>query len=256
MTEQNTESHSRSSLGRPVKSYPGRTVSWNDFFLWAIPGVMIPLAVLALGTYASLAGITPAGVRPTGWYALAGLSIIPYALLSFRRFASARKAVFLYENGIRLRNISKRHSLLLWCQIGSIRSTGTYYHFFGLPVSDSLSLILEPVHGPDLVIPESIRNIDELAEAVKRRVYPLLYASMTEDLRQGHPLQFGVVSVENSHLSVRGKQYPWDEVGSIWVESGNLMIENGARGRIRVPTHQINNLELLLRIIETHFSTP
>jgi len=255
MPEQKPDPSSRSSLGRPVKIHRGRTVSSEDFFIWVLPGVLIPLALLALGAYAQLADIAPGGISSQGWVAFAAFALIPYGTLTLRRFLSARQAVLVYANGLRLRNIPAAQTSLLWCQIGSVRSAGMRYHFFGLPVADSRFLTLEPVHGKALVIPAHILDIDELADTIQQQVYPLLYENMTEDLEKGLTLNFGTISLDSRHFHVRGRPIAWEDIGSLWVEKGVLLFESGHQGRVKVPTHKINNLELLLKIIDRHFST-
>lgn len=255
MTDTDPREDLRGDAGKPIRTFHGRRVTWNDFFLWVLPGALVPLALLAAGTFARITGFSTGSLQPQSWFVLAAIALIPYGALTLQRFSSARKSVTLCKNGLLLRNISSGQRTLLWSQISALRTGGTRYHFFGLPVSDAHALTIEPVHGKKVHLQDDILEVSSLAQAVKRRVYPLLYESMVTEMQLGHPLHFGAVAIDSQHFHVRGKRIAWENVGAIRVEDGALHFESDGQRQSQISTHKIENLELLLRIIERHFST-
>ena len=242
-------------LGRLQKTYPGQSISSTDFFLWVMPGVLAALSLVFYGVYLRYTGYTQSALRPAGWLALAGLALLPSGALVLRRFSSAARSVSVHANGLRLKNIRSDSPQLLWCQINGIRTIGIRYHFFGLAVADRLALVIEPVHGKNILVPSSIRKIEELVDVIKKRIYPILLPSLTADLEQGQTLNFGMVRINPEHLAAGRKTLPWSSVRNLQVDGGSLLILKENEQVIRVPVSEIMNVDLLLQLLDQHFST-
>ena len=240
----------RKALGRVQKSYHGQTVSWSDFFLWVFPGVLIPIVFLCAGTLELLYGDAQEGLEARDWFLLAALSLLPFALLAFRRFNSAGKSVFVHENGLRLLNIAGQNRALLWSEIQGVRFGGAHFHLFGLPVSDKFALSIQPAGGDEIHIPARIDRLPDLVERIKQHIYPLRQQELAKALAQDQRLDFGAVRIDRRHLETQGKTIPWWEVRSLKIESGTLAVETEKLGNIKIPTGEILNIELFMKLVD------
>lgn len=249
----------RKVLGKVQKIHRGRTVSGMDFIFWVIPGVMLPLGLLAYGSYILANGYTQ-GVNayPVArtWFLLAAFTLFPYGILALRRFASARQAVVRYANGLRFINIPGGHRTLLWRQIRGLRTTGTRYTLAGRPVSDRYRLTIDPFHGAPIEIPAHLQELPELAEAVIAAIHPLLIPAIEEEIRSDRTVEWGPIRIDRAHFSAGDAAIPWRAVRAIRVDSGQLVVEADGVRTLRFPARDVPNLELLLQVIDRYIDTP
>lgn len=242
-----TDKPVHSVLGRARKIYRGRAVNGRDFFLWVLPGVLIPLGCLGYGTLILV--MNPAqGAAARTWFVLAAVSLAPFAILSVRRFFTSRQAVILHENGLRFRRLRTPVHSLGWSQVRAIRVFGTAYHFFGLPVSQQLRLAIQPEGSREIILPAHLQGLPDLAESIRQAVYPLVRPELETALRAGQSVRLGPVEFDKRALAFPNRRFDWDAVRRLQVERGALVVETGEKVH-RFPAGEIPNLELLLQLV-------
>lgn len=244
----------RDELGRTIKTYKGKTITWIDFFLWVVPGTMIPIGLMFYGAYLRYFDYTQSMLKPEAWFLIASVLLLPFAALALRRFRSSRKALSLHENGIRFLHIDSQLNTLLYCQISGIRTQPVQYHFLGMPVTDRFSMYIEPVHGREIHIPSDIENLVEAADRIKSKIYPLLEPSMHVELEQGQTISFGEIRISRQEIMTRKKTLPWSAVKEIQLESGHFILTDHDEKRIKLPVSKIPNVELFFQLTNQKFT--
>ena len=86
-----TANSDQKKLGPEIKRYRGRGAGGTDFCLWIVPGILIPLGFFSAGLYFTLRDYAQSGFSEAGqpWFIGAGLLLLPFGFLTFRRFRAA-----------------------------------------------------------------------------------------------------------------------------------------------------------------------
>jgi len=246
----------RFRLGKALAVY--RAAGFSRSFIWFrfFPVLTLTLIFLGVGYWQTSANVTAYGPAAAGWtrawYILAALVTIPllvWLITQLRR----RTRVSLHENGLLFaqRRINYR---IPWGHITGIYDDHTRYHLFGRTLSTRRRVRLETTTTPTLVLRDDIAKMENLVEQVKKRVQPLLYTSIHHALTNEKAVYFGPLTLTKKQIVINEHSIPWDDVGKISVDRGQLRIERNSgpalRRLIRVPTATIPNLELLLKLID------
>ncbi len=240
------------TLGRTLKAFSAPKFSARDFFFWFLPGVLIPLSFLAFGGYRVYLDLARIG-RNLGagqvWFLAAAICTVPAIWLMLRHVRRARQVVFLHPNGLRFQHVGKHLERLYWPQITGIAVRALRYHLLGRTLSERTRITLYPAAKASVEFPDGLVNGGELARHIKDNIYPRLRPQLLERLKAGQWLDFGPCRLNRDRLVCRGREIPWGQLKSLQVAAGTLVLEIGARGKIRIASHHIPNLELMLQII-------
>ncbi len=248
---------SRPTLGRFIAEYRGQPTNMRDVLGWYLPELLLVGGVLIYGgwrTYVGymLYGPMAANIWGRPWFILAALFAIPILLLAYRYLRRVRFHVNLHENGLHLsppNNVSLR-----WKQISGIATETIRYHLLGRQLYTRCRVAIYPTTTAPVFLDHRLQNLPELAEKIKEKIYPSIYPQLRTQLRSGQTLYFGTVKIWQKALGVNKHTYEWSHIKHINLQAGALIIalekQGWLRRQIRIPTAQIPNIELLLKLID------
>jgi hypothetical protein len=107
--------------------------------------------------------------------------------------------------------------------------------------------------GRKFRLDHSLFEYDELAEAVKRAVYPPLLDAYTRAFNHGESLPFGPLSLAAEGIRNGRKTLRWENLGQARLERGWLeaLPADRRRGpRLRFAARSIPNVDLCLQLIQ------
>ncbi len=244
-----------SDLGSLVSLHQGPPVDRSYWMTAVIPGLGIILGTLGYGFWRAYYGYTQFGpvaaqVWSRPWFLAAALAAA-LLLLSFSiRQRAARKFVVVYKNGVRLQLQANHARHFHWSQISGISIGTVRGHFLGLTTKIRYRLVIHPNVGRPVRIEGSLQNFAGLIDKIKEQFYPRRFSELQRPLRAGEWVYFGPLAVNQLALRVQEQLIAWEKIKRIAVDAGVLTVELKARKPMRVPTAQIQNLELLLKLIE------
>ncbi len=244
--------HSPVPLGRQLKIYRSQAVHRRDAWRFGL-ALLLPGVLLSIGVWRAIQiraeGFSAAMQQGQLWFILAALALLPAFLLVLVRLSSARRHVFLHKNGLRLIHFSQKSRSLSWKQISGIFTDSTRTHLLGRELYTHDRLTIVPTTGVPVWIDDRIMDLPHLTAQIKARFYSLIFPEVRARLHSGQWLYFGAIRLNRQQLDAGRKEVSWSEVDEIEVRSGRLVITLVKGGRIRIPTNQIPNLELLLKLI-------
>ncbi len=242
-------------LGPVLHVYRDRPFRWLDLFMLFIPASLAVIAPLLYGLkrdiYArSYYGPVAAQTWSWPWYALATVALIPLLLLALGRVRKSRRWVELHKNGLKISWTGNSLRTLLWNQILGISCSSSEVTFLGRTNRRRHQLTLHLVKGKLIHIDDHIRDLPELIDRIKAKIYPQLLPKMRTAFNKGETLNFGPVIIHQNAIKVREQQILWNQVTRLNVESGKLIVESLSRHPIRIPTRKIPNVELLIQVLQ------
>jgi hypothetical protein len=257
---------SEPELGRLIYAYrplPGnRAIKWA----WGLGGFAAGTAALSHGVYLAFVtyerfGPVPALSISVPWIFLGKLTLLAWISIGIIRWASTQPGVRLYANGLFLEG--RRKQSLTWDQIDGIAHgvtgrdrirPGDMRYFASLFPNTGRPVHLHGTGDGKRGMP----YLPELVSRIKANLYPGLQVELARMFREGLPLRFGPLNIDQQGIRLRRRRpipgmlsVPWDHVERITVESGYFLVKSSNRHiPYRVPVSKIPNLEILLKIID------
>ena len=255
MIKKSTKSPMKKNIGSLVAIFRDRPLRWRDIFLTFIPGglaVLTPLTYGVLRKRYALAYFGPiaAEIWSKPWFLLAEIALIAYLGLALSRLRRARQVVLVYKNAIAIRLYRKKSFLFYWDQLRGIACTTVQPTFFGRAFKTRHRIMIFPENGNPITLNDRIPKITELTGRLKAKLYPRLLPILRENLSKGNPLNFGPITLQQDCLLLEGTTIPWDQITSINVKRGRLIVESSINRPIKIPAGQIINIELLIQLLQ------
>lgn len=245
-------------LGSVVTIYPVKKGSKWGSAAAAVILLFLSVGVLVVGVWNALDVVRRNG--PVLFWS----SFIPFFLGSvflfllgiwaiWTAYANWKKAVVVYTNGLALSD-RKGLKYLRWDEIDSIQSAVTKHYTNGVYSGTTHVYTLMKSDGTRLVLNDTIQKVEQLSDALRQNVFPLLYSKYSAAYNTGQSLRFGPVTISRQNgLTVGKKSYPWTEISKITVNQGILQVTKKGGGLFSgasAAASTIPNLEVLLSIVD------
>lgn len=147
----------------------------------------------------------------------------------------------------------RKGSAVPWDEIREIHTRSVRYGLGRWPWGRQGELILVTRDGRRFHLDQSLSGYDELAETVKRSVYPTLLDAYTRAFNHGQALPFGPLSLTPEGLHNGRKTLHWQNLAQARLERGWLeALPNDRRlgPRLAFPARSIPNVDLCLQLIQ------
>lgn len=188
----------------------------------------------------------------TPWFiaaaAFAGLSLV----ISIFILRGRQLEVSLYGAGIVYQHGRNRISIP-WQDIQRLHASAVRYGIFGLIWGGEMEVRLDIRGGQQIRLTRAIAHLPDLVEKIKRNIYPHLLAGYTRVFNQGQALEFGPLTLNGEGVLRAGRLLPWTQLASAELERGVLKltpVKGGPGRRMKLPAHQIPNLDVCLQLIQ------
>jgi len=184
------------------------------------------------------------------WYNLSAIALIPLLLLGLRRLRRHHRGVLVYKNGLLIKGIGRRKQYFGWSEISGIATKVIQERFLGFRIRERHQVTLHPSIGKPVKMDPRIPQLDELSARIKAKIYPRLLQELRASLKSGATLYFGQVHMNQHKIRIREKNYPWEQIASIQIQKGMLMIEFGDHQVRRIPVGEFINIDIFLQLIQ------
>ncbi len=225
-------------LGEAEKIASGNGASSQPTPAWG--GARKPGSVPVPPGFENITGLGPAtavyGSNNTGsFFNNAGLSLGP----------KASKALVLYRDGFAYRSGNDVH-VWRWEEVSIITSNVDFQHTRNAYHSYTLTR----KNGENLVLDETLQDVKDLIDPIKRNVFALLLPPLSSSYNSGKAITFGSVTIHRQNgLQMGGKTYRWDDIMDIKVERGRFTITLRDGKRYEERAASIPNIEMLCHLI-------
>lgn len=180
----------------------------------------------------------------------------------------SKRFIEIYQHGVHWRFWGIKPASLLWSQVEGIAVARLEFTFLGRPVSHQTRVMLYLFNRPPLLIDLRSPQIEKALDQLKNQYYLYLFPRLLENFNRGQTLSFGPVRVQQESFeffkrlptvdfippsllkSGKVQKIPWAKLNNLTVQRGFLVVQSGNLGTKRIPLSQIQNFELLLKIIE------
>ena len=235
--------------------YRGRRVGWRDWVFIFLPLSLLVLLSLGYGIWLAYSAYTRFGPAaalswPRPWLVTATLLLALLVLLLLHSLYLSGWKVSVYDRGLRIRHRPFKPRRLPWTQISGIAFSSMQDRFLGLRLRTSSNATIYPTVGKPVHLDSRLPRLPALVDHIEAYLFPLLWAPYAEALHAGQWLYFGRLSISKQFLRSGKKQYPWEKVDRLKVDSGHLVIELSGAASIHLAVSHITNLELLLQLVE------
>jgi hypothetical protein len=188
------------------------------------------------------------------WPVVLGLVLAGGALwLAVRAWRTWHVRVRRHANGLAVLR-GRRGRAMVWPDVRAVWSRAERTGLPGLSASRRLRLEVEANDGRRIRLDDSLEDFENLARAVKDRVYPLLLELYTSAFNQQQAIAFGPLRLSPGGLEDNPRApLAWSEVRGAQLASGRLMIRTTRPGRqsaITLPAHRVPNVELCAQLIQ------
>jgi hypothetical protein len=256
VTEEKTNT-SWHTLGPVIRKYRLRRELRILYPTTAILGLLGMAATLALGVwrwYFAFRHYGPAVVlrwsTPALWASL-GLGIVGLAgLVSTLRtsglYVSVHPSGLTYKRG-------RRREAIPWTHIKHIHTAAIRYGLLGLVWGGQITLSLHTVDNRNLRLTQTLSDLKDLVETIKRNVYPSLLSQYRQGLSRDEPVSFGPLSLDRQGIRKGDQTVIWEDLEGVSLSRGVLEIQTHHRtqhSRIRIPTYRIPNIDLCVQLIQ------
>ncbi len=174
----------------------------------------------------------------------------PLLILALRRVLRAHRSVTLHKNGIIIAWTGGRRHAFLWEHLDGLSCLTIEKYFLGLEMGTHYQMIFFPRTVAPVRIDDHLRGLPDLMARVKGKLYPKLLSQMRAALQRGETLSFGVVSLHQNGIRLREREIPWEQQASLNVVRGYLVVESSLLRRVKIPVHQIPNIELFIQLLQ------
>ncbi|MDD5369981.1 MAG: hypothetical protein PHQ40_12915 [Anaerolineaceae bacterium] len=248
-------------LGNLIAVFSARRGRYNRGIGWIL-GVLGGLAVIAIAAWGSWevyqayyyhgpAVIGRSIILPAGMALLAAfVAFLGFSLALGKRGETIR----LFEGGITIQDHTSENTWR-WEEVISIRVAVTRRFALGFATGAVHSYTLVRKNGQRLVMDENLRDVERLAEAIREKVAPMLYAQYAPEFENGGEFVFGPILVSQARgVVINQKTLPWGRVRQASIGRGALSLaivdENGRSSELKVPVEQIPNPDVLLALMQ------
>jgi hypothetical protein len=156
------------------------------------------------------------------------------------------KALVLYRDGFAYKSGNENIQIWRWDEVSTIVSnvdfqhTRDAYHSYTLTKKSEESLVLD----------ETLQNIKDLIDLIKRNIFALLFPPLTSSYNSGKAVSFGPIIIHRQNgLQMGAKTYRWEDIMDIKVERGRFKIALRDNEQYEVRTSSIPNIEMLCKLI-------
>jgi hypothetical protein len=172
-------------------------------------------------------------------------------------------SIRVHRNGLMILR-GRRGTWVPWNRILSVQTSSIRYGPPGFPRRREAGLVLRyegsksanPGPKPrvrSIRLTYALEGIEDLAAAVKERVYPLLLEASSESFNRGNPLVFGKVHLTKAGIQAGNRILSWKGLGEISLTRGELVVRPAAGSggaTVRVAAHRVPNVELCVQLIQ------
>lgn len=189
-------------------------------------------------------------MRSQSWLLLATiLSILLVTYLIYRVLVALQR-IRVFEGGLQMRSFFLRSRSYRWSDFSGIASSATKLTFFGKELSTVPRGIIYPWQGRRINLSNQMAGLPRLVKMVKASIYPLVWPRVKAAFDSGEPIHFGRVKVNKSEMTISSRSIPWSEIARLYTAGGYLVVELHDNSSRKVPTIDIPNLELLLKVVD------
>jgi hypothetical protein len=169
---------------------------------------------------------------------------------AWKTFTSWGRGVALYRNGIASYNWRGIY-VCRWNEV--VRLTMTVSRWLPMSVLTGARHVckIETHNGRQIMLDDSLSNIEELTEKIRLRVFPSLQRQALQLYRGNQWVTFGPLALyERAGVRLGDVVYPWGQIDNVSVRNGYLQIALKPPGRpIRLGVERIPNLDVFLSLI-------
>lgn len=186
--------------------------------------------------------------------ALAALLLLAAALAAgWRSYSAHSRCAAIYANGFAYHGPSGVYAFR-WQDIISLTAIHQVANSKSSGGSGRHILSLTGSRGERVTLGPGLARADEFIEAVRASVFPILYERMARQYDSGQALNFGPIAITRAGgMTLRGRTIPWQDFTGAALENGMLVLplkDKKEPGPIRVPAHQLMNIDVLLTILD------
>ncbi len=247
---------SQSRLGGSIETYPLRKGRrWASLVM-----VLVLLAgsasVKAYGLYLAYLGWKRYGAAVVGealfWPLVVAAGLFLLSLIfAGSAYANWVKVILLYRDGFAYKDRRGLH-LWRWRDVTALRMAAIRHDVFGIHTGTIHTYTIENRNGNRLVLNDGFSRVEELAQVIEEKTFPILFEQAAQQYNAGQTLTFGPLWVDKAGIQISGKNYAWDEIQLVTVQRGYLRIarkDGGLFGGAKIAVAGIPNLRVLLSII-------
>lgn len=187
------------------------------------------------------------------WTTPALLTVLAFASLGILglilTWRSRGLRINLHSSGMVYRQ-GRYEEKILWKQIQRIHTSAVSYGFSKYAWGAQTILRIYLNDGRQLRLTHALTDMSGLAEFIKSQVYPDLLEGYRQEYNQGDPLSFGPLILTTKGIQRKDQILQWEDLGSISLGRGILSLELIDGQRIRIPAHQVPNVEICTQLIE------
>ena len=244
-----------SGLGTRLALYRGRSIGLLTWILLFIPGGIVIIFSYLYGTFLARNAYLEHGpalalIRAQYWFAGATILLILLVVYFVYRILISLLRLEVYDRGILQRNLLMRKAAFRWGEFAGISSSATAITLGEKNLQTVPKGLLHLKNGKSINLTNHYQKIPQLVKTIKSRIYPLLWSNFKSDFRSGRLINFGRISLNNTHILVSKSKVSWSSVSHIGASAGFLVIELRDDSSHQAPISSISNPELLLKIVE------
>lgn len=248
----------RENLGKSVKSFPIRNRNVKRWLaliggvlliLISIAGAVL-LSIHAWQVFQSHGRVILVTKLPLILLLLVFVLPLGIMLISWAK-QHWNDGITVYEQGF-TQKCNKKTGTWLWNEVDQLDTRIIRSVFGGSEVNSRVEISIQAHDHPPLKITHKYENMTELAQMIRNNILPVLYQKLLPLLtdkehvifHQNLELDFGGITYDQNQLN-------WHDIDSVETQRGNLTFKAKDKTDIpiKIPLHQIKNLDLLLFVI-------
>ncbi len=165
-----------------------------------------------------------------------------------------QKGISLRSNGLVLHR-GKKRKILFWEKIIRLDTNMLTVKLAGHPFRKRTQITLEDESGQVFIIKDRYEGMDQLAQMVREKLLPLLFARATKTIQKNKTLFFHPRLLGKAEgLLIRQHMFPWQAIKGPIIQNDKLIIKQRGTQKIlfQEKTTRIRNLDLLRHLLSTH----
>ncbi len=244
-------------LGAPMRYFPVKNLNRVGNLVAFIILLLGSIAAFAYGAYNALVAYNLHGLSVVddelAWPLVIAFVLFVLSLLAlYSTYTSWKRGVGVYERGMAVRN-HKGIAMWPWVDIVSLTAAVTRNYTNGIYTGTTHVYTIFNRKREKLVLNDVFKYVDQLAEEIEQKIFPLLYEPASEKYNSGQPLDFGPILISKTGFQIGKKTFAWAEVKDVSLQHGELKIsrrDGGWFSGASVSAANIPNLRVLLTIID------
>ena len=167
--------------------------------------------------------------------------------------SNVKMSAVLYSDGLAYHD---RKGLQSWRydEVATMSSAVTKHYTNGIYTGTTHIYTLVKKDGNRLVLNDSLEQIEDLANKIQDRIFPILYPLYAQEYNSGKTLTFGPVTMsKQAGITIGKKNYPWDEVKQVSIQRGFIQVakkDGGWFSGANVSASSVPNLPVLLSLLD------